>query len=85
MPSVPGSVPQVRLSELLLKCKETELAIEKAKLDQKIADEEAKVAAAEVEAAKVMVERHKIVSPIAGMVVDDPRPQGRSGAAYSRP
>ena len=67
---VPGSVPQVRLNELLLKCTETELAIEKAKLDQKVADEEAKVAKAEVEAAKVMVERHKVVSPIAGVVVD---------------
>ena len=67
---VPGSVPKVRLSELLLKCKETELAIKKAKSDQELAEEEAKVAEAEVDAAKVMVERHKIVSPIAGEVVD---------------
>ena len=67
---VPGSVPQVRLSELSLKCEETKLAIEKAKSDKEIADEEAKVAAAEVEAAKLMVQRHKIVSPIAGEVVE---------------
>lgn len=68
--TVPGSIPKVRLSELFLKCKETELAIEKARLDRKIAGEEAKVAAAEVEAAKVMVDLHKLVSPIAGEVVD---------------
>jgi multidrug resistance efflux pump len=67
---VPGSVPQVRLSELFLKCKETELAIEKAKLDRNIAGYEANVAKAEVEAAKVMVDRHKLVSPIAGRVVE---------------
>ena len=67
---VHGSVPKVRLSELLLKCKETELAIKKARSDQEIAEEEAKVAMAEVNAAQVMVERHKVVSPIAGVVVD---------------
>jgi multidrug efflux pump subunit AcrA (membrane-fusion protein) len=67
---VPGSVPQVRLNELYLKCKETELAIEKARLDRSIAAEEAKVAKAEVEAAKVTVDRHKVLSPIAGVVVD---------------
>ena len=32
--------------------------------------EEAKVAKAEVEAAKVMVDRHKVLSPIDGVVVD---------------
>ena len=32
--------------------------------------EEAEVAKAEVDAAKVMVERHKVLSPIAGVVVD---------------
>ena len=67
---VPGSVPQVQLNELFLKCKETELAIEKANLDRKVAGEEAKVAKAEVEAAKVMVDRHKVLSPMAGVVVD---------------
>ncbi len=66
---VPGSVPQVRLNELYLKCKETELAIEKSKLDRKVAAEEADVAKAEVEAAKVTVDRHKLVSPIDGEVV----------------
>ena len=69
---VPGSVTQVRLSELFLKCRETELAIEKATLDRKIAAAEARVAKAEVEAAKLIVERHKILSPVSGkgVVVD---------------
>lgn len=67
---VPGSVPQVRISELFLKCRETELAIEKAKLDRTVAGEEAKVAKAEVEAAKVTVDRHKVLSPIAGIIVE---------------
>ena len=67
---VPGSVSQVRLNELILKCKETELAIEKATLDRNIAAAEARVGKAEVEAAKVMVDRHKVVSPINGVVVD---------------
>ena len=67
---VHGSVPKVRLSELFLKCKETELAIEKATLDQTVAAAEAKVAQAEVGAARVMVDLHKLVSPIAGVVVD---------------
>ena len=67
---VPSTVPQVRISELELKCTETKLAIDKAMSDQKLADEEAKVAAAEADAAKVIVERHKVVSPIAGEIVD---------------
>ena len=63
---VPGSVSQVALSEKYLKCRETELAIEKAKLDRKVAAQEALVAKAELEAAKLAVERHKILSPISG-------------------
>ncbi len=75
---VPGAVPQVKLSELFLKCKETELAIEKATLDRKVAGEEAKVAKAEIEAAKVMVDRHKLLSPIGGVVVDIRAHKGES-------
>ena len=67
---VPGSVPEVRLSELRLKCRETELSIEKAALDRKVAREEANVAKAEVQSAKVMVDRHQLFSPISGIVVD---------------
>jgi multidrug resistance efflux pump len=68
--NVPRSVPPVRINELNLKCKETDLAIQKAKSDQTVAEEESKVAAAEVAAARVMVERHKILSPLTGEVVD---------------
>ena len=68
--AVPGSVPQARLNELKLKCTETDLAIEKAKLDRTVAAAEAKVAKAEVEAARVMVDRHKVLSPVNGEVVE---------------
>jgi multidrug efflux pump subunit AcrA (membrane-fusion protein) len=67
---VPGSVPAVQLNTLLLKCTETRLAIVKADSDKKVAEEEANVARAEVAAAKVMVDRHKVLSPIAGEVVE---------------
>jgi multidrug efflux pump subunit AcrA (membrane-fusion protein) len=62
----PGAVSQVALSEKFLKCKETELAIEKATLDRKVAAQEALVAKAELEAAKLVVQRHKIFSPVSG-------------------
>ena len=42
--NAPGSVPLERLNELLLKCKGYDLAVEKAKQDQRTASEEAKVA-----------------------------------------
>ncbi len=67
---VPQSVPQVRLSELFLKCNETALAIEKARLDRTVAEAEARTAKAEVEEAKVMVDLLRLVSPIAGVVTD---------------
>ncbi len=63
-----GSVPKVRMTELLLKCVETSLAIEKADSDKEVAEDEAKVAAAEVAAAEVMIQRHKVLSPLTGEV-----------------
>jgi multidrug resistance efflux pump len=66
----PNAIPQVTMNEKSLKCEETRLSIMKAQADQRVAEEEQKVAEAEVAAAKVMVQRHKVVSPIAGMVVD---------------
>jgi multidrug efflux pump subunit AcrA (membrane-fusion protein) len=66
---MPGSVTLVRMEELRLKCTETTLAIKKAKLEQEIANEELHVAEAEVEAARLLIERHKIRSPIDGVVV----------------
>jgi beta-lactamase regulating signal transducer with metallopeptidase domain len=54
--AAPTSVSQERLNELLLKCTEAELAIEKTKLDQRIAGEVAKVAKAALERTKRKVE-----------------------------
>ena len=65
----PGSVPPERLDELLLKCKEYDLAVEKARLDQRIATEEAKIARAEFEATKLP---------------DDRKAQGGSGCGQGR-
>ena len=45
------------LSEMSLKCKECDLAVEKAKLEQRIAGEEAKIAKAELEKAKAPKDR----------------------------
>ncbi len=67
---VPGTVPQARLNELKLKCKETTLAIEKAEHDQIVAKAEAGIALAEVHAAETMVELLKVYSPIDGEVTD---------------
>ena len=65
---VPNSTPRVKMNELLLKCTETKLAIEKARLDRNVAEKEAAAAQAEVEAAKVTIDRHKLLSPISGVV-----------------
>ncbi len=65
----PGAVSRVTLNEKRLKCTETKLAISKAELDQKVAGKEAMVAKAELEAAKLVVQRHKILSPINGKAV----------------
>jgi len=64
------SIPLAKIHEQELKCTETELAITKANSDKSIAEKEANVATAEVAAAEVMVARHKVVSPIAGEVID---------------
>ncbi len=76
--AVKGSIPQVTMNEKFLKCEETRLSILKANSDRDVAAEDAKVAAAEVAAAKLMVERHKILSPLAGEVVDIRKHRGES-------
>jgi macrolide-specific efflux system membrane fusion protein len=65
----PGSVPQVRMNELLLKCKETELSIEKARLEYRVAGHEAEAAKAEADAARENIRRRQIHSPLTGVVV----------------
>jgi multidrug resistance efflux pump len=65
-----GSVPQARIDELELKCKETSLGIEKAKHDRAVAQAEAGIADAEANAAQMMIELLEVKSPINGVVVD---------------
>jgi multidrug resistance efflux pump len=65
---VPGSVPIEKLRELDLERTKNRLGIEKSKLEQEVAVQEALVAKAELEAAKVTVSRHKVLSPINGVV-----------------
>ena len=50
--AVPGSVSKQQVEGLLLKRKEADLAVEKARRDQRIAEKEAKVAKAELDRAK---------------------------------
>ena len=57
MTMVPGSVPTVRLNVLLLKCKEADLAVEKANSTSELPREEAKIARAEFEATKLPDDR----------------------------
>jgi multidrug resistance efflux pump len=76
--AVPGAIPQVTMNEKYLKREETRLSIMKANSDKDVAEQEANVAAAEVAAAKVMVQRHKIVSPIAGEVGDIHKHKGEA-------
>jgi multidrug resistance efflux pump len=67
---VPGSVPMVELNRLLLKHKETVLAIDKSKLEMRVAGHEANVAQAEADAGQESVNRRQIRSPLDGVVVD---------------
>ena len=80
---VPGRVPHVKLNELFLKCKETELAIEKATLDRRLPAKRPRSPRPKSRPAKVMVDRHKLLSPIGGEVVDIRAPQGRVRAAHA--
>jgi multidrug efflux pump subunit AcrA (membrane-fusion protein) len=72
----PGSVPQVRMNELWLKCRETELSIDKAKLEWRGAAHEADAAKAEADAARENIHRRRIQSPLAGVVVVLQRHEG---------
>jgi multidrug efflux pump subunit AcrA (membrane-fusion protein) len=73
---VPGSVPQVKMNELWLKCKETELSIDKARLEWRVAGYEAEAAKAEADAARENIHRRQIHSPLAGVVVVLQRHEG---------
>lgn len=66
---VKGSVPDMVLRGLLMKHVEATLAIEKAKLELRIAERELDAAKAEADAAAEMVRRHQIRSPQQGVIV----------------
>jgi len=73
---VPSSVPQVRMNELWLKCRETELSIDKAKLEWRVAGHEAEAAKAEVSGAQENIRRRQIRAPLPGVVVTLHRHEG---------
>jgi len=67
---VPGSVPQAKIDELELKCKETSLAIDKARHERAVAEKEAAVAYAEVKAAETMIDLLTVKAPFDGEVFE---------------
>jgi multidrug resistance efflux pump len=67
---VPKTVPKAKIEELVLKCKETELAIEKAVHERIVAEAEMGIAAAEVKAMETAIELLEVKSPISGEVVE---------------
>jgi multidrug resistance efflux pump len=66
---MPGTVPAIEMERLLLTYHRSLWEIQQAEVDLTIAGLEEKVARKELEAAVDMVERHKIRSPLTGMVV----------------
>ena len=64
----PGSVPAEELREKLMKYTEAKLSIEKARLELRIADQEANAAKADVDAAEENVRRHQVHAPQDGIV-----------------
>jgi multidrug efflux pump subunit AcrA (membrane-fusion protein) len=67
---VPNTVPQAEVRRLLLTWRRTQLEIERAQMQLRIAGLEARVKQAEVEATLEMVRRREIASPLEGMVVE---------------
>ena len=67
---VPRAVPMTEINKLILKCKETTLAIDKSKLDMRVAGHEATVSQAEADGAQENIYRRQIKSPLDGVVVE---------------
>jgi multidrug efflux pump subunit AcrA (membrane-fusion protein) len=72
----PGSVPDARLNEFRLKVTESELSIEKADKDHRVAEAQAGVAQAELKAADANLEHRHITSVLDAEVVDVKRHVG---------
>jgi len=66
---VPGSVTRVELNRLQLNEQKSELQIEQAQLERKLAELAAAAKGVEVEAAENAIERRLVTSPLAGIVV----------------
>jgi macrolide-specific efflux system membrane fusion protein len=66
---VPGSVTRVELNRLQLNEQKSELQIEQAQLERKLAELAAAAKGVEVEAAENAIERRLITSPLVGIVV----------------
>jgi multidrug efflux pump subunit AcrA (membrane-fusion protein) len=64
-----GSVPDIEIIQKQLVVEKSDLQIEKAQKDQKLAGLDANTKQAELEAAKVALEKRTIVAPLAGEVV----------------
>ncbi len=77
----PARVPQVELNELLLKMKRPSWRIDKSKLDQRVAGDEASVAQAEADAAQEDINRRQIRSPVGRRGRRAAPPPGRMGPA----
>ncbi|MFM9058072.1 MAG: efflux RND transporter periplasmic adaptor subunit [Planctomycetaceae bacterium] len=68
--SVPGSVTDVERDRLRLEWEKTKLQIEQSQLERKLSGLAAKAKGVEVAAATHAIDRRRIRSPIAGMVLD---------------
>ena len=66
---VPGSVTRVELNRLQLNEQKSELQIEQAQLERKLAELAAAAKGVEVEAAENAIERRLITAPLAGIIV----------------
>lgn len=72
----PKAIAETELDRLKLTVEKSELQIEQADRDMKVAKITTKLQEIVVEAGKVVVDRHKILAPIDGMVVQVYRHQG---------
>lgn len=73
---VTGTVPQAEVRRLLLKQREMDLSIEKAKKEQAVAALQVEVSGAELQAARANVERHQLIAPLDALVIELSRHEG---------
>ncbi len=81
----PGTISLAELRRRLLKVRETNLAIEQAKMNQRIAGQKLKISEAELKAAEEILERRMIRSPLDGEIVEIYRHLGEAVQTVSDP